>query len=124
MPNSVPPLPWNTGWRTPSNSEGGAGPNRGGSPPSGGAGGSGGASAGGVWGEAGGTARGPGPLPGGAGLRKNDGRPVGSCPSIPPDYGWKLGNESTFGRVTPRANRPARSARGGARRGPRAARSS
>src|SRR4029450_4698209 len=97
MPNNRPPAPWTTGWRTPSKSEGGAGPNRGGSPPSGGA------SPGGDGGEAGATARGPGPLPGGAGLRKNDGRPVGSCPSIPPDYGGRPGSGSTFGRVAARA---------------------
>src|SRR5215470_6434705 len=93
MPKRVPPVPWNVGRRMvvdPGMPGGGAGSSavgpggsggdggRGGGATGGGGAGGGGASGGGVGGAAG---RGGTSLPGGAGLRKNDGRSAGSCPS-------------------------------------------
>src|SRR5262249_48835591 len=100
MPKRVPPVPWNVGRRTavdPGVRGGGAGSSALGPGGAGGDGGEGGGAiggggaedggAGGVGGAAGRGGTGP---PGGAGLRKNDGRPAGSCPStIRHDYGRK-----------------------------------
>src|SRR6185503_11633499 len=115
MPKSVPPLPWKMGWRRgPEPGASGGGPAGGAGRRSGGPGGSGGAGGIGTVGAGGGGASGlggPG-LPAGAGLRKNDGRPAGSCPStIRPDYGRNRRGESTFGGQSPRLSLAAKRSR-------------
>src|SRR5882724_13405121 len=91
MPKRVPPVPWKVGRRKaarPGPSGGGPGGCSGGPGGGGSAGGAGGGAA---------TVRWRTGLAPDAGLRKNDGRPAGSCPStIRPDYGRKRRGESTF----------------------------
>src|SRR5690242_7972802 len=107
MPNRVPPVPWNVGRRIgvdPGLPGGGAGSSAvgpggiGGDGGGGGATGGGGAGGGGAGGGGGAAGRGDTGPPGSAGLRKNDGRPAGSCPStIRNDYGQKAPASQLFG---------------------------
>src|SRR5712691_6276081 len=104
MPNRVPPLPWKRGRRMPveagtSGPGGGERRSTGGGGGIGGAGGDGGAAGEGepAGGGGGATGRAAPGAPGALGLRKNESRPAGSCPStIRSDYGRKRPSESTF----------------------------
>src|SRR5580704_13174588 len=124
MPNSVPPAPLKVGRRIevepgipgpgvsgpgpgsggtggPTGSRGGGGDGGGGGESGGAAGGAGG---GAIRDAGGGATRAAGDVPG---FRKNDGRPAGSCPSIPHDYRRETQRESTFAAAARRRQAPA-----------------